>query len=220
MSPIDSTRDLLSQFIKLEQLLHRYRHVGMAPRGPAADPLRGQGRVLSLLKLTPEISQKELGDILDIRPQSLGELLAKLERSGYIIRTPSEADRRTMIIRLTEAGMSAVPDPEKLPEPDDIFDCLQPEEQEALEGYLARLIERLEAILAYSPTFAWGPGGEDPRRRAPRPPQGGPYAWAEHPFFSGEGRPRRPKGPRPSDGRPDVGPDFFFDADAPGPEEE
>ena len=62
-----------------------------------------------MLKLKPEISQKELSDLLDMRPQSLGELLGKLERNGYITRTPSERDQRVLIIRLTDAGKNYQP---------------------------------------------------------------------------------------------------------------
>ena len=44
---------------------------------------RGQGRVLKLLRLKPEMSQREMAEILGIRPQSLGETLSKLEAAGY-----------------------------------------------------------------------------------------------------------------------------------------
>ncbi len=68
------------------------------------DPARGQGRVLSILKMKPEISQKELLFLMDTSKQSLAELLSKLEKSEYIVREPSEDDRRVMIVKLTEKG--------------------------------------------------------------------------------------------------------------------
>ena len=97
-------QDLLEKFYKLAWLLRRGMIGHLREHGPMGAPYQGQGRILSLLKLTPEIGQKELAHILNIRSQSLGELLAKLERNGYITRTPSEADRRGMDIRLTESG--------------------------------------------------------------------------------------------------------------------
>ena len=46
------------------------------------DVSRGQGKVLTLLKLKPEISQKDLTVLMDVRQQSLGQLLSGLEKEG------------------------------------------------------------------------------------------------------------------------------------------
>ncbi len=110
-------------------------------RGPFADTTRGQGRVLAMLKIQPDISTKDLSYLLGIRITSLNELLNKLEKSGYITRVPSEADKRVMIIHLTEKGKNA-----QQTEPDrgDIFTCLTEEEQKTFAGYLDRMIASLE----------------------------------------------------------------------------
>ncbi|HTX72256.1 MAG TPA: MarR family transcriptional regulator [Rectinemataceae bacterium] len=143
----DRGNDLLEQLLRLEWLL-RYRHMQMhRERGPMGDPHRGQGRILALLKLKQGISQRELSAILDIRSQSLGELLAKLERQGYISRTPSEADHRAMDISLTEAGMAAADQGAEAPDFDGLFGCLSAEEQAAFGGYLDRLIRNWEEQL-------------------------------------------------------------------------
>ncbi|WP_407309443.1 MarR family winged helix-turn-helix transcriptional regulator [Desulfosporosinus sp. SB140] len=136
--------DLSDQFVRLEWLLHRYHLQNHRHHGPMGDPHRGQGRVLALLKLKPEISQKELSDILDIRSQSLGELLAKLERNGYITRTPSPTDRRVMNVRLTEAGRESSGQNEQHLDSEALFSCLNEEEQAALSDYLSRIISALE----------------------------------------------------------------------------
>ena len=137
-------QDLLEKFYQLTWLLRRSMMGHLRNRGPMGAPYQGQGQILSLLKLKPEISQKELSHILNIRSQSLGELLAKLERSGYITRTPSEIDRRGMDIRLTESG-KAVSDQEVEPaHQESVFDCLNEEEQTTLSDYLERLIKNLE----------------------------------------------------------------------------
>lgn len=148
--------DLVALFVRIGELLHRQRHYAHRAHGPAADPHRGQGRVLALLKMRPEISQKDLSYLLDIRPQSLGELLTKLERNGYIQRDPSEDDRRAMNIRLTEAGAAAT---EQSDAPTDMFSSLNAEEQTVLKGYLERVIAELEESLASvreEPDFAEG----------------------------------------------------------------
>jgi DNA-binding MarR family transcriptional regulator len=122
--------------MRRQQHKHHHEHCG--------DPYRGQGRVLSILKMQPDISQKDIGFILDMRNQSLSELLMKLERSGYITRTPSEKDRRVMDIHLTELGMAAAEQTEKRQHYGrQIFDCLTPEEQDNLSDYLKRIITQM-----------------------------------------------------------------------------
>ena len=140
----ENVNDLYELFVRLEWLLRKFQLKNLRTFGPMADVHRGQGRVLALLKLKPEMSQKELSTILDIRSQSLGELLAKLERSGYITRKPSEADHRVMMISLTETGMEAANQKERQTENKNLFGCLTEEEQDRLRDYLKRIILDLE----------------------------------------------------------------------------
>lgn len=144
----NKNKKLLKQLLQLNALLHRYEHHIHKENGPLGNPNRGQGRVLALLKLKPEISQKELTFLLNMRPQSLGELLVKLERSGLITRTPSEEDKRVMIVTLTPEGEKASADADlKHSEMDTLFDDFNPEEQEQFSNYINRLIVKLEAEL-------------------------------------------------------------------------
>ncbi|SHN53535.1 MarR family winged helix-turn-helix transcriptional regulator [Desulfitobacterium chlororespirans] len=138
--------DLIMQLTRVEWLLHRYHQQNHMNFGPMGDPRRGQGRVLAILKMQPEISQKELSYLLDMRPQSLGELLSKLEKNEYITRTPSESDRRVMNVRLTKKGIEATESAEEFSF-DHLFGCLSGEEQKSLSGYLDRIIATLEAEL-------------------------------------------------------------------------
>ena len=114
-------------------------------------PYQGQGRILSLLKMEPEMSQKKLSFLLGIRPQSMAELLAKLEQNGYIVRKQSEQDRRSLDIQLTEKGKEAAEPNENSPEgdrnPDEMFGCLNEAEQKQLGNYLDRVIQGLQADL-------------------------------------------------------------------------
>jgi DNA-binding MarR family transcriptional regulator len=146
----NNNRELLEQLFHLEWLIRRSQMHHHRERGPMGAPYQGQGRILALLKLKPEISQKELSTIIDIRSQSLGELLAKLENQGYMTRTPSTEDRRVMNISLTEAGKAAAEqgsEPENL---ESFFDCLSEAEQATLSDYLGRLIKRLRDQLSES----------------------------------------------------------------------
>ncbi len=151
--------ELSEQFVRIGWLLHRHHHRNHRAHGPSGDATRGQGRVLSLLKLKPEITQKELSYLLEMRSQSLGEMLGKLERSGYITRTPSEADRRVMDIRLTEEGVQATNQAENQPtDYDAVFACLTEDEQKTLGDYLNRIMKTLAQQLADEPAEHHGHG--------------------------------------------------------------
>ena len=71
---------------------------------PGRPPHRERERVLTLLQESDGISQRKLALILDIRPQSLSELLGKLERDGLIRREKNEDDKREILVSLTEVG--------------------------------------------------------------------------------------------------------------------
>jgi DNA-binding MarR family transcriptional regulator len=109
------------------------------------DKTRGQGRILAMLKIQDEISTKDLSYLLGIRVASLNELLAKLERGGYITREPSPADRRVILIKLTPAGSEAG-DPER--KPDDVLAVLTAQEQADLDACLDKLLGSLEASMS------------------------------------------------------------------------
>jgi DNA-binding MarR family transcriptional regulator len=134
----------LDLLFRLEGLLRRRHFQHHRGHGPQGAPHQGQGRVLALLKLKPELGQKELSTILDIRPQSLGELLTKLERQGLVTRAASEADRRSQVVRLTDEGRQASEQTPESPS-EDFLSCLNADEQVHLAGYLQRLITALEA---------------------------------------------------------------------------
>ena len=72
---------------------HGIRPEGGWPGGPMERPHRERERVLSLLDETEGVSQQKLSLILGIRPQSLSELLGKLEKDGLLLREKNPADR-------------------------------------------------------------------------------------------------------------------------------
>lgn len=135
----EQNRKLMDLLMQMEGLLRR--HMAAGRQRTFMNPHRGQGRVLSILKLKPEITQKELTYLLGMSKQALGELLKKLENCGYITRTPSEEDGRVMIITLTEKGRA---ESEELESDDDDnedpFGCLSEEEQGKLGEYMERLV--------------------------------------------------------------------------------
>ncbi|WP_176584352.1 MarR family winged helix-turn-helix transcriptional regulator [Priestia megaterium] len=135
-------QDLIDQFFRFQRQLARYQRyyfINRRDAGALGDQHRGQGRILKLLKLQPKTTQKELSYLLDMRPQSIGELLSKLERKGYIVRTPSEKDRRVLSVELTESGLEAIEATEEQNNNSGIFDVLSEEEQDTLSHLMQKL---------------------------------------------------------------------------------
>ena len=121
----------------LQWLMKRRQMFSQAESGPFADSTRGQGRILAMLKIQPEIATKDLAYLLGIRQQSLNELLNKLEKNSYVERRPSEKDRRVMVVHLTEKGKEAQ-EPETNYQ--EFLGCLSPEELQQFGEYLDRII--------------------------------------------------------------------------------
>lgn len=131
---------LMEKFFGISRLLHQHHQV----HALCGASCRGQGRVLSFLKAHPNINQKELAALLDIRAQSLGEVLARLENSGCISRTATNEDRRALHIQLTSKGRAAALQAEHHKrELAELFDCLNDDEK----ATLVELVDRLAAEL-------------------------------------------------------------------------
>jgi len=139
------SNELYEKLTQLQWLLHRQQLRSWAERGPMADTTRGQGRILAMLKLQDGISTKDLSYLLGIRVSSLNELLAKMEKAGYITREPSEQDKRVMLVKLTNKGKSE--QQPKSADSNDIFSCLSDDEQHTFIEYLNRIINALHAIV-------------------------------------------------------------------------
>ncbi|MFD2795992.1 MarR family winged helix-turn-helix transcriptional regulator [Promicromonospora vindobonensis] len=155
--------------------LHQLRRARRPGRGaPWLDPSQGQGRVLALLQLKPETTQKDLTFLLGMSRQATAELLSKLEKQGLIEREPSPDDRRVVVVRLTEAGKAAEQATERPPHgTPELLDALDDDEVAQLSGYLGRIIEHAEQEWAGQlgdrreafEEFWRSRGGFDPRMR-------------------------------------------------------
>jgi len=143
MNEIKTT--IIGQLQQLQMLMYRNTTSNYRSGTRMHDSHRGQGRVLAMLKIKPEISQRELTYLIGMRKQSIAELLAKLEKSCYITREPLEEDKRAMMIKLTESGMAAADEAdENALESVKPFDCLNEEELAKFSEYLNRIITQYE----------------------------------------------------------------------------
>lgn len=68
----------------------------------------GQIRLLFLISQNNGAIQRDLADMIGMRPSSLTEKLAKLEKYSLIKREQDEKDRRIMHVYLTDEGKSVI----------------------------------------------------------------------------------------------------------------
>lgn len=141
---MEKKTDLMSTLLEMHDLLRRYNMIWYGKNFGGLDPRQGQGRILSTLSRTSGIGQKELGYILDIRPQSLGELLQKLEANGYIRRHRSIKDKRALIVELTEKG--EIFQMQK-PDYDELFIDLNFTEKKILKESLKKISAHLKELI-------------------------------------------------------------------------
>lgn len=81
---------------RAERLLEKY------------DLKRGQAGILVVLEEHSNISQRELADLLSVKPPTITSGLKKMEKLGYIVRTPDQEDQRVLRLQNTEKGTACV----------------------------------------------------------------------------------------------------------------
>ncbi|MDO4400894.1 MAG: MarR family transcriptional regulator [Coriobacteriia bacterium] len=138
----DKSRETFRKFMEVQQLMGAMHQRLTQKGGPLGDTTRGRGRILALLKLKDGVATKDMAQILGIRVSSLNETLAKLAEDGLIERTPSEDDKRIMLVTLTDAGREAKVPSESLPEC--LFEGFEDEELDTFGGFLDRITANLE----------------------------------------------------------------------------
>lgn len=138
---------------------------GHGPHGPMS-PMRGQGRILAALTERDGVTTRELVDILDVRPSSLNESLARLEARGLVERSQSQADGRQVEVRITDAGRELARTIEER-DPSKMFDCLTDEEREQLGALLDKVLASAKEARGKGchGRHGHGPEGERPEGR-------------------------------------------------------
>ena len=104
---------------------------------------------LAQISMAPgeQLTMTELAAVSDMSPSRLSHVVSRLEKRGWVERNPSEADRRTNIASLTEAGRdfirSAAPGHvERVKQL--VFDPLTPEENRELGRLLNKILRTLD----------------------------------------------------------------------------
>ena len=98
---MEQKSDVMKSVLKLMRAMRRH------PMRPERELPPAVGRVLMTLKNNDGASPAELCEIMDVRPSSMSELLARMEEGGYIVRTVNEADKRATKAFLSDNGKAA-----------------------------------------------------------------------------------------------------------------
>ena len=117
-------------------------------QNPGADKPRfwGYGRVLDVLSKNDGLSQREIAEVLDIRPQSASEAIASMEGQGLIEKRINEQDKRSSLIYITQAGRQRQIDLRnvRIETARRMFEALNDQEKETLLSLLNKAASALQ----------------------------------------------------------------------------
>ena len=136
---MDGVTDQLADAV--QQVARRLRH-GTRHRLAPLGLTPGQGRALSVLERAGgPLRMAELAAALRVVPRSATGVVEGLEELGLVRRDTDPADRRSVLVSLTEAGRGTL---EELAEArsqtaEELFGSLEPAEQRRLLDLLSRL---------------------------------------------------------------------------------
>ncbi|MDY2777506.1 MAG: MarR family transcriptional regulator [Collinsella sp.] len=150
--PIEKTNDptqsiklchgLIRKLIDAQHSLQKWHAVAQKVSGnPAANTLHGQGRILALLATQDEMRQRDICKELGIRPQSLGEMLAKLEKAGLIERRSIGASNHALAVKITQTGRETLEECPRISS----FSGFTDEELIQCANYLERIATEIDA---------------------------------------------------------------------------
>lgn len=91
----------------LQVLMHQVLHMEKQYMNRLMQPIdlkHGQAALLFVLWKKGPVSQRELADMMQLKPPSITAALQKLEKRKFIERTPDEKDQRVLRIRITDEG--------------------------------------------------------------------------------------------------------------------
>ncbi len=97
-------------------------------------------RIIALLDERGELTQRDIQELLGIQAGSLSELVARMEKFGVITRKPDEADRRRIVLALTELGRERAREPREMND-ERLFAALTPQERQELGRMLRKIAD-------------------------------------------------------------------------------
>lgn len=137
--------------VNLENVSHKYMHLNLLHRyssqlcSKGFGVHRGQPPILDYLCVHGECSQKEIADFLGVSPASVAVSIKRLQKSGFVEKTPDENDLRFNKIRLTSLGEDTSRKAKAAFSERDrqMFNGFSEKDIENFDGYLDRMIKNL-----------------------------------------------------------------------------
>lgn len=107
---------------------------------------RGYARILDVLSQNDGVSQREIAELLNIRPQSASEAIASMESQGLVEKQTKEQDKRCSLIYITQAGKERqiALQNERIENARRIFEPLSDHEKETLLKLLNKVAATLQ----------------------------------------------------------------------------
>ncbi|MCZ8512504.1 MarR family transcriptional regulator [Paenibacillus filicis] len=136
-------------------LTNRFRPYGITPE---------QWSLLNQLCVKEGVPQKKLAERTDRDQPTVTRILDVLERKGWTVRKPNSEDRRSFLVYATEEGRKLAAELEPLERQtlQELLECVQESQCEALKQALKRIGERAAALKETSePTEAAYNNGSD-----------------------------------------------------------
>lgn len=99
-----ASEESMKLYIELHRLgrqMHRFSHKAIHEGNHFRG---GQSRLLTIVAENDGITQRELAEILDVRPSSLTAMVGKMEQFGFVERKQDDKDQRVMHIYITDSG--------------------------------------------------------------------------------------------------------------------
>lgn len=170
--------EVIAAFLKLARAMRRCPpEKREMPFSPAI------GRLLECAAANPGVSSRELCELLDLRPSSLSEMLARAEAEGLLTRTVDENDRRVQRVTLAERGERLIREMENARSLDarKKTACLSEAEKQQFVELCGRLSAHMERLALDLPEDRLPPEGMRPPKpipdgprlpRRPFPPEG------------------------------------------------
>lgn len=118
------------------------RHIAVWMSEVSTEITSVQYAALAALAGMPGASQRELGDALDLDRSTVADLVARLERNGFIERSPDATDRRRYTLELTTNGRSVLRELQpKVERAQDVLGAaLTPDQRRQLQTLLTQLL--------------------------------------------------------------------------------
>jgi len=136
------SREVVERFTNALWRIHRHLRSGVLSQD-GKEVTREQWQILRYLKRVERCTIGQLADSMDVRPSTMSQMLDRLEKQEWVVRTRSPEDFRVRLIELTPVGRVFIRSIEGLRQDrlSPALETLTSAEQETLTGLLTRVAQ-------------------------------------------------------------------------------